>query len=80
MIASLVSIVAGSLSAGLWIAASAIRFPPRIWIAARVGGGGPSEDVDQLLTVLRRQSRLNGAAAACAALASAAQVFALAVG
>ena len=68
------AIVFSSLSAVLWLAASAIRLPSRIWIQAGAGGGRPSPDVDRLVHGLRWQSRLNAAAAFCAALATGCQL------
>jgi hypothetical protein len=69
------SIVFGCLSAALWLWSSVVPMPPQVWTLARTGGGGPSPDLDKLVTGLRRQSRLNSAAASCAAAAVAFQVF-----
>ena len=72
----ILAVLFGSLSAALWIASSFIPLPRRIWTQARVGEGGPSPDLDLLAHRLRWQSRLNAAAAFCAAIAAGAQAFA----
>jgi hypothetical protein len=76
MTAHIISVVFGCLSAVLWIGSSAVPMPHRVWIVARVGGGGPSDDVDLLVKRLRLQSRLSGAAALGAAVAMVAPILA----
>ena len=61
-----ISVVCGIASAALWLAAAAVPMPRRIWIYARTGGGS-SEDAEALVSRLRLQSKLNGAAAIFAA-------------
>ena len=72
----IITVVFGCLSAVLWIGSSVVPMPRRVWIVARVGGGGPSDDVDLLVKGLRLQSRLSGAAALCAAVAMVAPIVA----
>lgn len=51
------------LSAGIWVAAALLPVPKTAWLVARIGGGGPSPELDTILHRLRRQSWLNAAAA-----------------
>lgn len=58
------------LSAMIWIAAALIPIPKTAWLVARIGGGGPSAELDAILYRLGLQSCLNAAAAISAAIAA----------
>jgi hypothetical protein len=57
------------LSAAIWVAAALIPIQKNVWIVARVGGGGPSPELEAVLGRLRLQSYLNAAAALSTAIA-----------
>ena len=64
----IITVVFGCLSAVLWIGSSVVPMPRQVWIVARVGGGGPSDDVDLLVSRLRTPitvERRGGAVRGC---------------
>lgn len=66
---------AGLGSAVLWFWSALVPIPNKpIWIQAHAGGGGTNPEIERLTAGLRRQSRLNAAAALLAAVAVLAQV------
>jgi hypothetical protein len=60
-----------ALCASFWGWAASVRLPKdQIWFTSHTGGGAPNENIDKLIHGLRKQSRLNGVAAGCAAIAA----------
>jgi hypothetical protein len=60
----------GILSAILWLLSARVPVPAGpIWFQAHVGAGAPNQEIEKLITALRRQSRFNAWAAIFAAAA-----------
>jgi hypothetical protein len=58
-----VTVLFSAASAAFWLWAAVLPIPQKVWIQARAGAGGPSEDLDVVLRTLKQQSKLNAAAA-----------------
>jgi len=69
------SIAFAFLSAVIWFAAAVVPIRRTVWVVARVGGGGPSPELDTVLRRLRLQSWLNAAAALSMFIAALLQLY-----
>ena len=53
------TVLFGDLSAIFRFASALVPVPRNVWFQAHVGGGGPNQEFEKLLSGLKRQSHLN---------------------